>query len=85
MLIGTCLKLQSQSHLMRIYLDSIYSINKNKNKKIENDFLRIPILRIGMEVETQLDLFTVNRTVDMLKAQVTGSVGSHLVFMCIPG
>lgn len=70
---------------MRIYLDSIYSINKNKNKKIENDFLRIPILRIGMEVEAQLDLFTVKRTVDMLKTQVTGSVGSHLVFMCIPG
>ena len=61
MLIGTCLKLQSQSHLMKIYLDSIYSINKNKNKKIENDFLRIPILRIGMEVEAQLDLFIVNK------------------------
>lgn len=45
MLIGTCLELQSQSHLMMIYLDSIYSINKNKNKKIENDFLRIPIAR----------------------------------------
>ena len=31
----------------------------------------------GKEVEAQMDLFIVNRTADMLKAQITGSVGSH--------
>lgn len=36
------------------------------------------------EVEAQLDSFTAVRAADILKVQVTVSLGFHLVFMCIP-